>query len=189
MSLQLTLFEAVTWFLLFTSLQRCYALGTPPRRLFPPLMTGRAEHARQPRREVITTPIFRIRILSVGSQGAPAAAEPRCEPAPGGWLRHRTARVCTQARRPPPVCRTERAAYGRQRFGARATCPARCGCIPCDAHPAPSRPPCRRRENEAVTKPHGEAPPPDAGARLPLPRISLRPALPWKPPPSTPRGS
>lgn len=80
MSLQLTLFEAVTWFLLFTSLQRCSALGTQPHHLFPLLMTGRAEHARHPRREVITTPIFHIRMPSVGSQGDPPAAEPGCDP-------------------------------------------------------------------------------------------------------------
>lgn len=68
----------------------------------------------------------------------------------------------------------------------------RCGCLPGDAHPAPSRPPRRRRETEAVTKPHCEPGPPDTRARLPLTppsRISRRPALPWKPPPSIPRGS
>lgn len=43
-------------------------------------MTGRAEHARHPRREVITTPIFHIRMPSVGSQGDPPAAEPGCDP-------------------------------------------------------------------------------------------------------------
>lgn len=146
-------------------------------------MTGRAEHARHPRREVITTPIFHIRMPSVGSQGDPPAAEPGCDPrredgsGTGRRGRHAgpEAAACLRGRSAPLPAASVLELAPRARHAVWR-------CIPCDAHPAPSRPPRRRRETQAVTKPHGEAPPP-------VPGMSRQPALPWKPPPSTPRGS
>lgn len=64
----------------------------------------------------------------------------------------------------------------------------RSACIPFSAHTPSSQHPCLSRETVAVTKPEGQ-PGPQAQGRATLPWNPVRPALPWQPPPSTPRGS
>lgn len=93
-------------------------------------------------------------------------------PTPGGWLRQRTARSARRpgGRRLPAGRSAPLPAASVLELAPRAR-HAVWRCIPCDAHPAPSRPPRRRRETEAVTKPHGEAPPPDTRARSLLSRV------------------
>lgn len=155
-----TLFEVAALVLAFYLFRAFWlVLTTPPGALVPGAARNRPG---------------RFLLLGFCMRESWAGAEPRAARAaePGLGPTREEARAASGLATRPRVCRAERAPHGGHAPGpALSALPG----SPSRAHTLFSRQPCLRRETAA---PSPRWPP---GARL-------RPALPWRPPPSTPRG-